>query len=803
MFRAARTISYALVAVALSVTACGPDGVSNPLSPTTDAIAISESAGLITSPSGVVFLADEWTALEDKTPYMIPREKWEAQHSTPNMKMAYSVTGQVGPKVLCHQFAGICNRISGLIPGSTVVFWTDAQWLSATTNDFKQFDIIYLHDAFGGRTNLAPAKNVWGAAISGRAVLTGTHFEHCGGTTGGPCVALRAALSWIHSGTGTGLLASTQSAQNSANVMIPSIAPFNGITYQANGGGYDIVHITEPGHLTMQGSTDASLSNFGNSSHSYFRTIGSFTNVANVCSVGGFYPNACNGTMQPYYIVTSVSIADQDGDGVPDASDNCPTVANADQADANGNGVGDRCESAPSVVIAPKLSTVAAGTSVTFTTTAADADNALSTLRYEWRVNGIIQANTTATFTYVANADATIRVTVKDPGELSGFDEAKVTVRIGDQTPPDVTPVVTGTLGTNGWYTSDISISWTVTDGESAITSPACTPTTVTTDTNSATFSCTATSDGGTTTKSVTVKRDATIPVVTPTVSGVMGNGGWYTSDVSVSWSVANGPSGATSNCVASTLSSNTASQTYTCSATSGAGLGGSGTVTVKRDNSAPTVTPTVTGTMGSNGWYTSDVSVSWSVIANGPSEASSACVVSTQSTDTNGVTYDCSATSGAGIPSSTSVSFKRDATNPTIGYTGNAVTYTLDQTVAITCSYGDGMSGVATQTCANINGSAYNFGLGAHTYSASVTDDAGNTSTATTTFTVKATAVSLCTMTKLFVTGPGEAGIENSLCTKLEKGNYAPYINEVQAQSGKKISASNAALLILWAQSL
>ena len=35
---------------------------------------------------------------------------------------------------------------------------------------------------------------------------------------------------------------------------------------------------------------------------------------------------------------------DQDGDGVGDSVDNCPTVANADQADADGDGIGDACE---------------------------------------------------------------------------------------------------------------------------------------------------------------------------------------------------------------------------------------------------------------------------------------------------------------------------------------------------------------------------------------------------------------------------------------------------------------------------
>ncbi|MBW2702401.1 MAG: thrombospondin type 3 repeat-containing protein [Deltaproteobacteria bacterium] len=35
---------------------------------------------------------------------------------------------------------------------------------------------------------------------------------------------------------------------------------------------------------------------------------------------------------------------DDDGDGVPDTSDNCPFVPNADQQDLNGNGLGDMCE---------------------------------------------------------------------------------------------------------------------------------------------------------------------------------------------------------------------------------------------------------------------------------------------------------------------------------------------------------------------------------------------------------------------------------------------------------------------------
>ena len=40
---------------------------------------------------------------------------------------------------------------------------------------------------------------------------------------------------------------------------------------------------------------------------------------------------------------------DSDGDGIPDAQDNCPSVYNPSQADSDGDGVGDACDNCPSV----------------------------------------------------------------------------------------------------------------------------------------------------------------------------------------------------------------------------------------------------------------------------------------------------------------------------------------------------------------------------------------------------------------------------------------------------------------------
>lgn len=46
----------------------------------------------------------------------------------------------------------------------------------------------------------------------------------------------------------------------------------------------------------------------------------------------------------PVLIGLNLQVADQDGDGVPDAQDNCPSTANADQLDTDKDGTGDVCD---------------------------------------------------------------------------------------------------------------------------------------------------------------------------------------------------------------------------------------------------------------------------------------------------------------------------------------------------------------------------------------------------------------------------------------------------------------------------
>jgi hypothetical protein len=120
---------------------------------------------------------------------------------------------------------------------------------------------------------------------------------------------------------------------------------------------------------------------------------------------------------------------------------------------------------------------------------------------------------------------------VAPDGSLHIADQNNHRIRrvVFDSTPPEITPVVTGALGNNGWYVSDVTVNWDVQDPESAITSTSgCEMTEVLADTLGTTFTCTATSAGGTASESVTIMRDARRPTIQATTSHGPAASGWY-----------------------------------------------------------------------------------------------------------------------------------------------------------------------------------------------------------------------------------------------------------------------------------
>ena len=101
--------------------------------------------------------------------------------------------------------------------------------------------------------------------------------------------------------------------------------------------------------------------------------------------------------------------------------------------------------------------------------------------------------------------------------------------------PGDPTPPVFGTLGLNGWYTSNVTINWQF-DGP-VESSSGCDGATIFTDTPGKTYTCSATRDGFTTTVTKTFKVDKTVPAVNTVLERGADANGWYNHPVAVAFS--------------------------------------------------------------------------------------------------------------------------------------------------------------------------------------------------------------------------------------------------------------------------
>jgi hypothetical protein len=152
----------------------------------------------------------------------------------------------------------------------------------------------------------------------------------------------------------------------------------------------------------------------------------------------------------------------------------------------------------------------------------------------------------------------------------------------------------------------------------------------------------------------------------------------------------------------------------------------------------APTVTPVIVGTAGLNGWYTSDVELSWLVSGN-PAPTESGCG-NVKVRNTTGTTYTCSATNSVNSAQQ-SVTIEVDTVAPKVAIRmpANGATYALNKVVRASYTCGDAISGVTSCLGTVADGARINTTTpGMQTFSVVAIDNAGNTTTQSITYTVE-----------------------------------------------------------------
>jgi hypothetical protein len=114
-----------------------------------------------------------------------------------------------------------------------------------------------------------------------------------------------------------------------------------------------------------------------------------------------------------------------------------------------------------------------------------------------------------------------------------------------DTTPPVITFTYWGAWGENGWMVSFGEFTWYVVDNESPISSTSgCEPTFFSQETRGVTLTCSATSEGGTSSESFTVRIDTGTPRIYGTGSPAPNEYGWNNTDVTVTFTCEDDMSG-------------------------------------------------------------------------------------------------------------------------------------------------------------------------------------------------------------------------------------------------------------------
>ena len=331
-----------------------------------------------------------------------------------------------------------------------------------------------------------------------------------------------------------------------------------------------------------------------------------------------------------------------------------------------------------------------------------------------------------------------------DAGGLSA--SASATYSIVDTTDPVITFVSrTPAANANGWNNSDVTVSWSCSDTGSGVVVASVSQTVTSEGANQSAIGTCQDRAGNTAGETQSgINIDKTVPLIafvgrTPAANA----NGWNNSDVVVDWSCSDGGSGVVAASVSQTVSTEGANQSAggTCEDRAG-NTAGDEQAGINIDKTAPTVAASASPGPNANGWNNSDVTVSFSGsdALSGIDFCSDAVVLSSEGAGQS-ASGTCTDDAGNASPSATASGISIDKTAPNVALVGGPAEggsyYFGSVPGAPTCSASDGLAGL-DGSCAV---SGYGTSVGSHIVTVDATDKAGNSASASNSYTVLAWA--------------------------------------------------------------
>jgi hypothetical protein len=368
--------------------------------------------------------------------------------------------------------------------------------------------------------------------------------------------------------------------------------------------------------------------------------------------------------------------------------------------------------------------------STTLTVSVASSNTAIATVSPTSATFASCGDTKTLTVTPVGVGAATISISQTLNSTGGSFNLATATFTVNVAAPPNTAPVISVTGVTAGASYDKGSVPaamCSVEDAEDGNSSFAATLGAIagpyaSDGIGTQEASCSYT-DGGGLTASASVTYEIVDPSA-PSISYVLnpvsadGDNGWYKSNVTLTWTVADLESPNSLQKVGCDDQSITADQVetnYSCSATSAGGTTGPTSVSIKRDATAPSLNHTGTAPAlpnGNNGWYTTDVTATFTAsdVTSGLADAAQANFVRTsnaEGTDVEIASGSVADNAGNVTPSIDAGPFMIDKTRPTVTVNGvaNGATYTLGSVPTASCTTTDALSGVATHATVSFSG--------------------------------------------------------------------------------------------------